>query len=343
MKKLRLTMTVLLLLANGVAAQEGLYEGEVLIPGQSQHERNEAIPAALIQVLQKLTGQRELPVSPELDQALGHADRLLHSFRYRNVNRTGSDGVVVEELRLVARFIPSEVDTLVQQLGLPRWQQQRPGVQIWVVIDDGSSRKLKPVEFAYAWEAIEDIASSRGLPVSWPKLDEEKVQLMDLRLIWGGFTDYLIEWGAPADGVVIVAARREGAQWSLRWNMTAGEHRWHWRNIDRELKFALLEGIHQMVDQLASANAIAPSEQRQWAVKVSVSALDSVSDYVRCFEFLQSLSLVTSVGILGAEPGRVYFNLQLNASPEYLNAAFSRSSLLMASASSTDFEYEFSH
>ncbi len=343
MKKLRLTITLLLLIANGAAAQEGLYAGEVLISGQSEHERNAAIPVALIQVLQKLTGQRELPVSPEFDQALGNADQMLRSFRYRNVNRTGSDGVAVEGLRLVARFIQSEVDTLVQQLGLPRWQQQRPGVQVWVVIDDGSTRKLNPVEFAYAWEAIQDIANSRGLSVSWPKLDEEKEQLMDLSLIWGGFTDYLIGRGAPADGVVIVAARREGAQWLLRWNMTAGEQRWHWRNIDRELKFALLEGIHQMTNQLASANAIAASEQRQWTAMVSVSALSSVRDYVRCFEFLQNLSLVTSVGILGAEPGRVHFNLQLNASPEYLNAAVSRSLLLIASASSTDFEYEFSH
>ncbi len=88
------------------------------------------------------------------------------------------------------------------------------GVQIWVVIDDGLSRQLKPITFDYVWESMEDIAAMRGLPVSWPELDEEELQLVDMRLVWGGFTDYLVERGAPADGVAIIAARREGPQWT---------------------------------------------------------------------------------------------------------------------------------
>ena len=56
-----------------------------------------------------------------------------------------------------------EVDAIVQQLGLPRWRQERPEVQLWVVIDDGRNRQLKPLEFAYAWESMEQVAAVTGL------------------------------------------------------------------------------------------------------------------------------------------------------------------------------------
>ena len=308
---------------------------------QAEDDRNEAIPEALIQVLQKLSGQREIPISPSLDEALENADRMLRSFGYRNAERAGPDGSITQELRLVAGFMQSEIDRIVQQSGLPRWRQERPPVQLWVILDDGRGRQIKPVEYEYAWGAMEDVAAMRGLPVIWPELDEEEAQLIDMSLVWGGFTDYLVERGAPGDGVATVAARREGPQWTVRWNLAAGGRHWSWRNADHELMFALVDGIHQMADQLAAANAIVASEQAQWTVDVTVGELLSGSDYTRCLEYLEDLSLVTAVDILAAEPGLVHFRLQLNASPEYLSEAFKRGSVLLPARSGSNYEYEF--
>jgi len=341
MKKLLLISMMLHLSVVQAVAETNLYSGEVVVPSQSEADRNEAIPEALIQVLQKLSGQRETPFSASLDAALGNADRLLRSFRYKNVGRVDPDGDIVRELRLVAQFMQPEVDRIVQQAGLPRWQQERPAVQIWVVIDDGRNRVLKPIEFGYAWESIEDIAAMRGLPVSWPELDEEEAQLVDMHLVWGGFTDYLVERGAPADGVAIIAARREGPQWTLRWNLASGERNWSWHNSDHELMFALAEGIHQMTDQIAASDTIAASEQGIWTVDVTVGELNSAEDYVTCLGYLQNLSLVNTVEILGANPGRVHFRLQLNASSKHLSEAFNRGSLLLPSSAGSEYEYEF--
>ncbi len=340
-KKLLLIIIALHLSVTAALAETNLYSGEVIVPSQGEADRKEAIPAALIQVLQKLSGQREMPFSPALDKALGNADRLLLSFRYKNVVRTGPDGAAIEELRLLAQFMQPEVDRVVQQAGLPRWRQERPAVQIWVVIDDGSDRELKPIEFSHAWESMEDIAAMRGLPVSWPELDEEEMQLIDKRLVWGGFTEYLVERGAPADGVAIIAAMREGPEWTLRWNLAVGERNWSWRNGDRELMFALTYGIHQMTDFVSANNAIAASEQGLWTVEVTIGELNNTKNYAACLEYLQNLSLVTAVDILGADPGRVHFRLQLNASSEYLIEAFNRGSVLSPSDTGSDYEYEF--
>jgi len=341
MKKILLIIFTVFLTTADVVANVDLYSGEVVVASQGEADRNEAIPEALIQVLQKLSGRREMPFSPALDEALANAGGLLQSVRYTNVERTGPDGIAKPELHLVASFMQADVDSLLQQAGLPRWQQQRPAVQIWVVIDDGRKRDLKPVEFDYAWVAMEELAATRGLPLSWPELDEETLQLIDMRLVWGGFTDYLVEHGAPGDGLAIIAARREGPEWTLRWNLTNGEQNWSWRNSDQELMFALAEGVHQMTDQIAASNAIAVSEQGQASVQLTIGGLSGAKDYLRCLEYLENLSLVTAVDVLGAEPGRVHFRLQLNASSGHLAEAFNRGSVLSPARAGSEYDYEF--
>lgn len=339
--KLLLIFITLHLTVVEAVADINLYSGEVAVPSQSEADRIAAVPDALIQVLQKLTGLREVPLSPVLDQSLGSANRVLLSYRYATTERSDPDGTVSQELRLVANFVQSEVDQLVQQAGLPRWQPQRPAVQLWVVIDDGRNRELKPLEFQYAWESMADIATMRGLPVSWPELDEEEIQLVDMRLVWGGFTDYLVERGAPEDGVAIIAARRVGPEWTLRWNLVSGKQKWSWHNSDQELMFALAQGIHRMADQIAASNAIAASEQGVWTVDITIGELNSAEDYVGCLEYLQNLNLIDSVDVIGADPGRVHFRLQLNASSEHLVEAFNRGSVLLLSNAGSQHEYEY--
>jgi len=341
MKKILLIIIALQMSVTHAGADINLYSGEVFVPSQAEADRNAAIPEALIQVLQKQSGLRELPISAVLDESLNDAQMYLHSYRYTRVDRTTADGEVTEELRLVAQFLQPEIDRIVQQAGLPRWRQERPAVQIWAIVDDGLSRQLKPLEFGYAWETVEQVAAIRGLPVSWPELDEEEVQLVDMRLVWGGFTDYLVERGAPPDGVAIIAARREGPQWTVRWNLASGSQSWSWLSSDFDLLFALAQGTHRVADQLAAVNTITVSDQGIWTIDVSIGELNNADTYARCLGYLQNLSLVNEVEILGAEPGRVDFRLQLNASVEHLTDTFEQGTVLLPARAGNDYDYEF--
>ena len=311
MNKLLLIIVMLHLPVFEAVAALNLYSGEALVNSQSELDRKEAIPEALIQVLQKLSGQREMPSSPALDEALNNAERLLLSYRYINVDRVDPDGTIIQESRLIAQFMQPEIDSVIKQAGLPRWKQERPEVQLWIVIDDGLNRELKPVEFSYAWESLEEIAAMRGLPVGWPELDEEEVQLVDMRLVWGGFTDYLIERGAPADGVAIIAARRDGPEWTLRWNLTSSGQNWSWRNKDRELMFALAEGVHEMTDRIVALNTIAAEEQGESSVDVTIGELNGARDYLACLEYLQNLSVVRQSIFWG--PALVVYSLDCSS------------------------------
>jgi hypothetical protein len=188
---------------------------------------------------------------------------------------------------------------------------------------------------------VEDIAGLRGLPVAWPGLSEEMASTVDLQLLWGGYTDQLVLDGSSSDGVAIVAARREGPEWNVRWTFSDANASSSWRTRDRELAFALVEGIHRLTDLVASVNSIGPASIGQWQVELLVGGLGGHEDYSRCLAYLQDMSLVDKVDVLRAGPEGVRFMLELNAEPAFLQRTLDQGTLL--ERGEADFEYRMLH
>ena len=105
--------------------------------------------------------------------------------------------------------------------------------------------------------------------------------------------------------------------------------------------FALAEGIHEMTDRIAALNTISASEQGVSSVDVTIAELNGARDYLACLEYLQNISVVTAVDVLGASAGRVQFRLQLNASSEHLAEAFNRGTVLLRAKTGSEYDYEF--
>jgi len=327
---MRITLLALLLFllppVSGQAVQAGLYSGEAPVENQQLKERNRALPLALMQVLQKISGLRYFEDYPLVELALDKAGSILVSFHYRNEETTLADGSASSEMRLVAQFSEPEVNELVRSLQLPLWQPARQAIQIWLVVDDGLDRRILPLEFAYAWEAMEETAKLRGMPVVWPEPDEEGNYPVDLQLLWGGYTEDLV--GLDNSAVMVAAARREGPEWSVRINLGYGGQNWTWRFRDVDLQLALSESMQQAVDLVAQANTIVASDQGMWLHELTVTGVSGADDYARCLAYLQSLSVVERVSVSFARAGLVRFSLELNALPQYLDEALSSGNML---------------
>ena len=104
---------------------------------------------------------------------------------------------------------------------------------------------------------------------------------------------------------------------------------------------ALVDGVHQMTDRIASTNAIEATAQGQWAIDIRVTDLNNVEQYAACLFYLENQSLVTSVDIMAAEPGLVQFHLRLNASPQYVTDVFNRGSVLLVIGEADSLEYRY--
>ena len=315
--------------------QAGLYSGEVPVMDQSPGERSRAMPLALMQVLQKLTGLRSFVEFPDLEPALTDARSMVIAFYYRNSELLLPDGGTGRELRLVADFSKAAVDGLIQAMRLPVWKPERRPLTIWLVIDDGFSRRIMPVEFEYVWETMADVADARGMPLARPQPDDEGAYAVDLQLLWGGYTEDLTESG-PVDALII-AARREGPEWNVRMNLDYMGALRSWRYRDGDIQNAIVEGLQQAIDEISAGSSIAAADQGQWSFPLAVTGLSAAGDYIRCLGYLQGLSLVDHVRVSAARSGRVQFVLRLNALPEYFQRALASDGIL--APTSTEGEY----
>ncbi len=319
-----------LLVVPALQADQELYVGIVPVTDQSEAQRAAALPGALLHVLRKLSGEREIPAQPALDEALASAGDLLLAFGYRESPRTLADGTETTELELVARFSPPEVDQLVRGLGLRRWRVQREPVVLWVVIDDGRGRTMMPPEYQPEYDGMAQTAETRGLPVAWPGLTPELMEQVDVQLLWGGYTEQLVGADTQTEGVAIVAARRERGEWNVRWIFADASTSTSWRARQATLGPALDEGIHQLADLVASIHAIDPAGQGAYRTEMLLTGLGSSGDYARTLDYLDGLGLVDDVQVRGVGPTGVRLSLALNAEPGYLESVLRQDGVIEA-------------
>lgn len=323
-----LFLIISLVPVNSQAQTADLYAASVAVDDQSQSVREEAFPGALTQVLGKLSGLREPDQIPEVVEAVKNARSLVVSFYYEQVaafdDERHSAGQDTEEQVLqtyiAVRFEQTGVDEMLRALGLPKWPPGRAPLSVWLLIDDGLSRQVLPLEYEYLRDPLDRVATVRGLPLVWPKPGEDGNYSVDVQLLWGGYTDQLESRGESGE-VLIITARREGPEWSARLILEYEEENWSWRSRNIDLQEVLTASMQQVVDEIAAVNAIAAAAQGKWVHQISIGGLTSSEDYVRCLAYLESLNIVDEVAVTAANPASVSMAVVLNAAPEYLQEA----------------------
>lgn len=332
---LLLLLLTFLPLTSGFAAMPDLYTGEAPVADQSTSERERALPLALAHVLQKVSGLRNFDDYPVVEPALRRASSIVVSFHYRKAAILLSDGSELQENRLVAKFSAQEVDKMARLLQLPMWRPERLPLVTWLIIDNGVDRRILPLEFAYVLDSMEGVAQQRGLQLAWPQADEEGIYSVDLQLLWGGYTEELSDLNNNA--AMILAARREGAEWIVRANLSYGEQSWAWRLQDINLQSVLNESMEQAADNVAAANTIAAEDLGLSSFDLTVNGLNSSNDYQHCLNYLQSISMVNHVAVVAAGAAVVTFRLQINALPQYLEEALLNGETLQPTGSAGEY------
>jgi len=328
-------LLILLLFPESDLRAEDLYSGSAPVSDQSPAQRQSAMPESLKQVLQKISGLTVFDEYPQVQPALATAGSMAISFSYRTRERLLPDGTVENELLLVTNFAPRAVDDLVKELQLPLWKSERRPVTLWFLVDDGVGRRIMPIEFQQEFDSMAQVAADRGLPVRVPIADEEGGFAVDPQLLWGGFTEELQESG-PVDALV-VAAGRDGPEWNVRMTLDYGSVDWSSRQRGIRLVDVLVQAMNEAINEVAASQSIAAADLGQSIYSLTVSGVLTSADYVRCLNYLQSLSLVNEVAVVSARPGQVQFNLALAATPQYLLSSFESDGVLFPTAVEGEF------
>ncbi|ALP52506.1 hypothetical protein Tel_04720 [Candidatus Tenderia electrophaga] len=324
------------------AAQvEGLYQAQVPVKTQTREERLEVYPAALAQVVVKLSGDRSVPELPELSGLMGNAVSLVQQFQYAELP-PGDETLLEDGYKrlLVARFDGQAVSQALIEANVPLWGSTRPEVLLWLAIEDRETRYLLGANAAAELESrLEAQAARRGLPLMLPLLDLDDRRQVDFGDVWGDFHHTVMQASArySADTVLIGRLiRAEDGAWRTRWSLhyaaapnTPSEF---WQAQVNSQEEALAVGIDGAADRIARRYAQLYSPDSADSVALTVTGVGGMAGYARAMDYLESLDIVTAVEVARVRQEEVLFRVAIRGDARGLEQSIRLGSTLARDA-----------
>lgn len=298
------------------AVVSGLYEAEVAVADQSESTRRQALREALAQVLVKLTGDSEAGSRSDARPLLDDAERYLQQYRYREYLEKTADGGRETRQFLWAVFDANTLDEGIRRAGLPTWGRERPASLVWLVVETDAGRQLAGLEQGAEYlEPLERAARARALPLLVPLLDLEDTANLRPDAVWEGREDAIRRASERYTAEVILAARVSTAgtdAFEIRWAAFTAADRDEWSSRGETLYAAFSQGMQPHGDRLATRFAprtpIVGTDTGR--LTLTVTAVDSLDDYARVENYLNSLSHVARVDVRSVSPGEITFEIE---------------------------------
>jgi hypothetical protein len=296
-----------------------LYTGSAPVAGQDEAERARALGPALVSALVRASGDPTLAGDPRLPAVLEQAPRWLQNFGYRQEVDTSAGGTPVVRDYLQARFDPAGVQSALESLGRTLWRE-RPRTLVWLVIDDGSTRRIASAAQVAALTALTGEARERGIEIVLPAMDAEDIARIDPDTLWGGPSNAGLaaasRYGTPV--ALIVRLSRAGAGWSARLTLVDGARPDDWSGSFADAGAALAAAAGGLADRLVQRYAMAAAERVVADYTVAIAGVTSAEDYARVTAYLGALSVVSAFQPAAAEGSTLTVAATLTVTPARL-------------------------
>ncbi|WP_428603455.1 DUF2066 domain-containing protein [Sedimenticola sp.] len=312
----------------------GLYSAEVAVDGQSAEQRTDGIRRAFAQMLVKVTGNRHVAQRPEIQNDIEQAPRYVQQFRYRlDASRvptgessateagTASVGEISARL-LTVQFDTAAVQRLLRERRLPVWGENRPSGLVWLGIESqGQRRVMRPESDEPLLSAMTAAAAQRGIPLLLPLMDLEDQAAVQVADLWGDFEQNISRASQRYTPDLIVTGRLtqlSSKLWRVTWRLYHGDRQSNWRDEGDDPAALAHAGIEHVSDLLAELYAPVGGEANLSRIRLRVSGVSDLTQYVGIGRFLQSQSSVERVDMMSVEPDAITYELQVRGGVQVL-------------------------
>ncbi|GAA4860998.1 DUF2066 domain-containing protein [Luteimonas vadosa] len=295
-----------------VARADGLYSAEVPVTSQTASARQAGFARALVQVLAKLSGDKNVAGRPGVGRELRHASDFVDGYDFRQDEGRSASGAPTYRTTLVVRFKPSEVDAVASALGLPIWPQPRPKPVLWLAIDDGRGPRLVSLKQNDAARPVLDRAIERGYRLGLPS--GTAAEQAAVGAIWRGDTGAIARLSSrysPPKQLIGKLYRHEGG-WKADWIFVdEGRVLSRWSEEGRDARRLMATGAEGTADALTRRYAKAGTAAPPGEHRVVFTGLHSADDFIRLSAYLQSTSVVRRITPVRATPEALELELDL--------------------------------
>lgn len=307
----------------GVSAQgevvDWLYDVEVPARSQAGEDQRSAVRSALREMLMRMTGLENLPMSEPVVRALNSPEQ--YYVKYRFVQARDD-----EEQRLQVSFEPKAVQELVSEAALPIWSADRPRVLAWLAIrENGRIRVLDSTSDHPLAEGLRQRSRQRGVPLRLPLLDLEDRELISPPAVWDGFTFSLHaasrRYGADVVLVGRASLHANGA-WQTRWEFWLNDAPREFSYSDATIEAGATKAMDEVSNELMQRSAVFGLDATM--IEIAVKGAGSIHGYAALMRHLSNLEYIERVHLTAAERETLALRIVTRSTPERLGELLSK-------------------
>ena len=290
----------------------GLHSAEVTVNGQGPGERNGAFARGLLQVLQRITGDRGVSGKPGVGDELRRAKDYVDKYDYRQDQGVGASGAPSFRTTLVVQYDAEKVDEIISTLGLQQWPTPRPKPVLWLAINDGRGPRLVGLAQNDAARAVLDRARARGYALGLPAGNAAEQALVGA--IWRGDTAAIARASAKYSPPMQLVGKlyRDGAGWKADWIFVdGGRVLSRWSETADDARRLLPTGADGAADALTRRYAKASPAGAPSTQPIVFTGINSSADFIRLSAQLQRMSVVRGMRPVRATPQGLEIELDL--------------------------------
>ncbi len=316
-----LSLSALAVFASAEVVRD-LYETRSLVSAQTPAARAEAAQESLLEVLVKVSGQRDVSENPLVQAALKKTQNYILQFSYESTAERLEleDGQTQAATALLLKFSPQAIEGLLRSASLPLWPANRPSVLVWLVTDElNQGRNLVSDPEIYA--QVMTAATERGLPVVKPLFDLQDRIVLDPDGLWSMDQDMISNGSQRYDADAILLGRYtefSNGRWRADWNLLHKGDSVMFQADGDSNQAILQQGIDQAADRFATLFAIVPSNVQAGRVFAEVAGVDAFSAYIKVLDYFSNLDMVRDAQVEQVHGDKLLFSLDVEGGQSLL-------------------------
>ena len=296
-----------------------LYSTTVELLSQGEAARDAAYARALVQVVNQLTGRTDAGGNPVIRGALANAPKWVQS---SNANQTASDtegntlvgGAPVLKASMRVSFDPNPVDSLIAAAGYRYWTGERPKPMLWLTIDDGRGPRLVTSQQLNVIKSLADRGLERGIRFLVPQGSAaDQAAVPAIQNLDGKALDSI---NARYRNTTMLVGKvyRSVSGWSAWWLLWQdGAELSRWPVTEADARKVIASGADRTAEYFAKRDSSVLDAGRSGVVRMEISGINALSDYVRAIGFLQTHPSVRAVDVDVAMPGKLLLRVDLRS------------------------------
>lgn len=290
-----------------------IYQASVLVPSQSDQDKNRILPQALQQVLVKVSGNAQVLNNPKITARLNEADTLVQTFGYSPSNDAA------RPYYAEVQFDPEGVNKILRDAAIPIWGINRPLVVSWVeyeapgrpaeLIDGNTGSELQLL--------LTQQAKQRGLPISLPVMDVTDLSQVSVNDIVTMNMPVLMQAAKRYNGDIILVARfmQQTDGITAQVKLIQGEMQWGWNISGKQLSAVTHTMIDHVADALASRYSNVVTNTVREKMTLTISGVAQQIDFTQMMQYLQHLEPVAAIQVKKISGNSVTLTINLRSDP----------------------------